>query len=160
MVNITLEDRTEKTVTIYFEKAQQPAVRKTLPQKAQTIEDALVDFAKTQQPDATSYGRTIYADGRYVGDVWIYGIDPMDTPNAMLNYCVFEQELWEKGVATEAVRLFLEETQRKFGLLTVGAFTYAENIASIRVLEKNHFELVEEFVEEGVASRYYQRRTK
>ena len=153
---IQLCQRTEETVSIYFEKAQQPAIRRTLPQKAQTLEEALADFAKTQLPGATSYGRTIQKDGRYVGDVWIYALDLSDTPNAMLSYCVFEPDMWGKGVATEAVRLFLAEVAGRFGLTSIGAFTYVENAASIRVLEKNGFLLMEEFNEDGVASRYYQ----
>ena len=157
-MSIILHDRTEENVLFYFERAQQSAVRRTLPQKALTIQEALADFDKTQRPDANSFGRTIYADGHYIGDVWIYGIDMNDTPNAMLSYCVFEQEMWGKGVATEAVRLFLAEVKADFGLQTVGAFTYADNVASIRVLEKNGFTLMEEFTEEGIASRYYQRR--
>lgn len=156
-MNITLMPRTAETVAIYFAKAQQPAIRRMLPQKAQTAEEALADFAKTQLPGATSCGRTIHADGCYVGDVWIYAIDPADTPNAMLSYCVFEQDAWGKGVASEAVRLFLAEVLEKYHLRTVGAFTYAENAASIRVLEKNGFILVEEFTEDGVVSCYYQR---
>lgn len=157
-MNIILHDRTAETVAVYFKKAQQPVIRRMLPQKAQSIEEAQADFAKTQRPGATSYGRTIHADDHYVGDVWVYGIDLEDTPNAMLSYCVFEQELWGKGVATEGVRRFLDEVQARFGLRTVGAFTYAENTASIRVLEKNGFAMMEEFVEDGVVSRYYQWR--
>ena len=157
-MNIMLCPRTEETVTVYFEKAQHPAIRRTLLQKARTVEEAIADFAKTQLPGATSYGRTVYTDGRYVGDVWIYAIDPADTPTAMLSYCIFEKDVWGKGVATEAVRLFLEEVQPKYELRTVGAFTYAENAASIRVLEKNGFTLEDEFTEDGIASRYYQRR--
>lgn len=156
-MNITLHPRTAETVAIYFEKAQYPAIKRMLPQKATSVEEALADFAKTQQPGAASYGRTIYADGCYVGDVWIYGIDPADTPNAMLSYCIFEPELWGKGAATRAVQLFLTEVQEKYGLQTVGAFTYAENAASIRVLEKNGFTLIETFGEDGVLSQYYQR---
>ena len=156
-MTITLHPRTAETVAVYFAKAQQPAIRRTLPPKARTVEEALADFAKTQLPGANSYGRTIQADGRYVGDVWVYAIAPADTPNAMLSYCVFEPDMWGKGVATEAVRLFLAEVLERFGLTSVGAFTYAENAASIRVLEKNGFRLMEEFTEDGVASRYYQR---
>ncbi len=155
---ISLHDRTAETVATYFVKAQHPEIRRMLPQKAKSGEEALADFVKTRQPDATSYGRTIYADGRYVGDVWVYAIDPSDTPNAMLSYCIFEPALWGRGAATEGVRLFLAEVEAKYGLQTVGAFTYAENDASIRVLEKNGFELEEEFTEDGVASRYYHRR--
>ena len=157
-MTITLHPRTAETVAIYFEKAQQQEIRQMLPQKARTVEEALADFAKTQRPGATSFGRTIYADERYIGDVWIYAIDPQDTPNAMLSYCIFEPDLWGKGAATEAAALFLTEVANRFTLASVGAFTYAANAASIRVLEKNGFILEEEFVEDGVASRYYQRR--
>ena len=159
-MNVTLHPRTAETVAVYFSRACQPEIRRTLPQKASTVEEALKDFAKTQLPGATSYGRTIHADGRYVGDVWIYAIVPADTPGGMLSYCIFEPDVWGRGVATEAVRLFLQEAVEKYALRSVGAFTYAENAASIRVLEKNGFLLEEEFAENGVVSRYYQWRKR
>ena len=154
-MEITVRDRTANTAATYFEKAQQPEIKQMLPQKATSVEEALADFAKTRLPGATSFGRTIYADGRYFGDVWIYGIDMNDTPNAMLSYCIFEKEMWWRDAATRGVRLFLEEVRDRFGLQTVGAFTYAVNAASIRVLEKNGFSLVESFSEEGILSQYY-----
>ncbi len=159
-MKITLHPRTAETVAVYFEKAQHPVIRKTLPQRARTLEEALADFEKTQLPGAASYGRTISADGKYVGDVWSYAIDTADTPNAMLSYCIFEQDVWGCGAATEAVRLFMAEGVERYVLGTVGAFTYAENKASIRVLEKCGFTLMEEFTEDGVKSRYYQWRAK
>lgn len=159
-MNITLQARTAAHVAIYFEKAQQPQVRRMLPQRAASVEEALADFENTQLPGATSYGRTIYADGRYVGDVWIYAIDTQEQPNAMLSYCVFETDAWGQGIATAAVRLFLEEVRERFRLDSIGAFTYAENAASIRVLEKNGFILEEAFTEDGVASCYYQYRVQ
>ena len=55
------------------------------------------------------------------------------------------------------MKLFLEEIIEKFHLNHIGAFTYLENIASIRVLEANGFCSVEEFTEDGVASVYLQR---
>ena len=155
-MRVSLKLRTAETVAIYFERAQQEAIRQMLPQKAKTLEEALADFAQTQCPGASSFGRTIDVDNCYVGDVWVYAIDCNQTPNAMLSYCVFDQGLWGKGVATEAVRQFLRESCERFSLSTVGAFTYADNTASIRVLEKCGFELAEEFTEEGVPSRYYQ----
>lgn len=157
-ISITLQARTAETAAIYFERAQQPAIRRMLPQKARTLEEALADFTRTQQPGANSFGRTIYADGRYVGDVWCYCMDPADTPNAMLSYCIFEQELWGCGAATAGVRLFLTEAVARFGLRTVGAFTYADNAASIRVLEKNGFVMMERFKEDGRESCYLERR--
>lgn len=39
---------------------------------------------------------------------------------------------------------------------TIGAFTFSDNLASIRVLEKNGFVVMEEFEEDGVLSKYLQ----
>lgn len=52
--------------------------------------------------------------------------------------------------------LFIAEIVPKFNLKTLGAFTFASNIASIRVLEKNGFTKREEFEEDGVLSCYLQ----
>lgn len=157
-MKIELRERTKETVAIYFEKAQDTEIKKVLPQKVQTLEEALEDYQKTLLPDAVSYGRTIYAEDTYVGDIWCYGIDMSEEPNAMLSYCIFEKEYWKQGIATEAVKLFLEEIIDKFHFETVGAFTYASNHASIRVLEKNGFLMLEAFEEDGVESQYFQRK--
>lgn len=60
-----------------------------------------------------------------------------------------------KGAASEALGQFLSEIRERFGFTRIGAFTYAANAASIRVLEKNGFRLRESFAEDGVESRYY-----
>lgn len=156
-MTITLGNRTEETVRIYFQKTNQALFRKVLPQKAKSEEEAVEDYHKTLLPGATSYGRTILADGLYVGDVWCYCIDPNDTPNTMISYCIIEPELWGQGIATEGLRLFLKEIREKFPIESVGAFTFSENTASIRVLEKNGFDIMEEFVEDGVQSQYFER---
>lgn len=154
---IELRERTAETVRIYFEKSNTTEIKRVLPQKAQSVEEAIADFEETQLPGATSYGRTIYVDDKYVGDVWCYCIDKAEEPNAMISYCIFETDYWNKGIATEALGLFIKEIVDKFQLQTLGAFTYAANKGSIRVLEKNEFVLVEEFIEDGVLSAYYQR---
>ena len=153
---ITLGERTAETVRIYFEKANRPEIKKVLPQKAKTMEEALADYEKTRLPGATSFGQTILADGRYVGDIWCYCIDMEDEPNCMVSFCVFELESWSKGIATAALKLFIEAIRAKYGVKTIGAFTYANNLASISVLEKNGFSVMEEFEENGVLSKYLQ----
>lgn len=155
-MNIELKDRTADTVVAYFRATRDPEIRRLLPQKATTEAEALADFEKTQQPDATSYGRTIYADGKYIGDIWCCCIQ-QDQPNAMVSYCVFDKAYWGKGVATEALRMFLAEIAEKLGVGSVGAFTYAANAASIRVLLKNGFTDAETFVEDGIESKYFQK---
>lgn len=155
-MDITLGIRTVETVTIYFEKSNTPLIRQTLPQKAKTLEESIQDYKATLLPDAKSYGKTILADGIYVGDIWCYGINHSNVPNAMVSYCIFEPDYWKKGIATEAMRLFLQEIVPKYSLDTIGAFTFSDNSPSIKVLEKNHFIMMEEFVESGVSSKYYE----
>ena len=158
MMEVSLGERTAETAAVYFKRTRSPAIRKFLPQKARTLEEALADFRKTREPGAESFGRTIRADGQYVGDVWCYCMDRSGDPQAMVSYCVFEQALWGRGVASEALGLFLAELRERFGLERVGAFTFSENAASIRVLEKNGFHREESFTEDGVESGYYLRQ--
>ncbi len=156
---VELRERTEEHVRIYFERTRDAQIAAMLHQTAQTVEEAVEDYRKTLLPGAKSYGRTIYADGEYVGDVWCYGIDLKDEPNAMLSYCVFEKELWNKGIATEAVKLFLEDIVPHFSLKSVGAFAWCANAASLRVMEKNGFCRVETFIEDGMEAAYCQKET-
>lgn len=157
MSEITLGTRTREQAAIYFEKSVAPCIRQWLPQSVETLEQALENYEKTLLPGADSYGRTILLDGHYIGDIWCYCIDPDDTPNAMLSYCIFEPEFWNRGIGTKAAALFLEEIRERFSLKSVGAFTYADHGASIRVLEKNGFRLAEEFAEDGRLSGYFER---
>ena len=139
---IELNDRTADTVITYFRSTRDPEVRKYLPQKASTESEALADFEKTQQPGATSYGRTIYVDGNYIGDIWCY--------------CIFDKSYWSKGVASDALRLFLAEIVERFGLKSVGAFPYSANESSIKVLLKNRFTDTGIFAYVRIESKYYQ----
>lgn len=151
---LELRNRTADTVITYFHRTRDPKVCKYLPQKAATESEALADFEKTQQPGAASYGRTIYADGNYIGDIWCYCIR-QDERHAMVSYCIFDQTYWGRGIATEALRRFLAEIAEKFALKSVGAFTYSANAPSVRVLLKNCFTDTETFIEDGIVSKYF-----
>ena len=153
---ITLEKRTADSVRTYFEKANRPEIKQVLPQKARTIEEALQDYEQTLLPNAESFGQTVHVDGKYVGDIWCYCIDMDDEPNCMLSFCIFELEYWSKGIATTAVKMFVQNICARYHVKTIGAFTFAHNQASIRVLEKNGFIVMEEFEEDGVLSKYFQ----
>lgn len=156
-MNISLGERTAETVKTYFKAADRDIIKKYLPQKAKTVEEALEDYEKTLLPDAKSYGRIISVDGKYIGDVWCYCIDLEETPNAMISYCIFDVDYWGKGVMTRALELFIDEIVCKFGFKTLGAFTCMENSASVKVLERCGFKLKEEISEEGAMSGYFQR---
>ncbi|MBQ3503329.1 MAG: GNAT family N-acetyltransferase [Oscillospiraceae bacterium] len=156
IIIITLKERTANSVSTYFEKANRPEIKQLLPQKAKSIGEALEDYEKTLLPNAASFGQTVYVDDKYVGDVWCYCIDMDDAPNCMLSFCIFELEYWSKGIATSAVNMFIKNICTKYNIKTIGAFTFAHNNASIRVLEKNNFVVMEEFEEDGVLSKYLQ----
>ncbi len=153
---IQLQNRTEEHVKIYFERTRDAQIRAMLPSSAQTLEDALMMYRKSQEPDSTSYGQTIYYDGHYVGDIWCYGLGD-DEPDAMLSYCIFERKLWGRHIATQAIHAFLSQIAERFGVKTIGAFTYCDNMASIKVLLANGFSMIEEFTEDGRKSAYYEK---
>ena len=159
-MGIELRERTEAHVRIQYEKIRDPEIWAMIPMTEKTLEQTIADYEKTLLPGATSFGRTIYADGVYVGDVWCYGIDRNEEPNTMIGYCLFEKTLWNRGIATETLRLFLKELQSRYGFKSIGAFAYCSNVASRRVLEKNGFVMIEEFLENGVLSAYYQKETQ
>ncbi len=153
-MKVELRERTEETVRIYFETVRRQGLDRTLPQRAKTAEEAVEDYRQMLLPGAKSYGRTIWVDGTYAGDVWCYGIEPAGEPGAMVSYCVFA-EYQGKGVAAEGVSLFLKDTDGRYGCKSYGAFVYLDNIPSVRVLEKCGFRLMEEIVE-GRLSGYFQ----
>lgn len=141
---------------IYFQKTQDAEIKRMLPSTVRTEEEALKAFEETQRSDATSFGRTIYYDKAYIGDIWCYNINTEEAPNGMLSYCIFDKKFWNKGSATKALALFLEELQKYYQVKELGAFLYAANAASRRVLEKNGFAKAETIVEDGVESFYYE----
>ena len=156
-MDIELRERTPDHVRIYFERVQDPEIQQYLPRTVTSIQQALAGFENTQKPGATSYGRTIYADGDYVGDVWCYGIDLLETPQAMVSYCIFDKSYWGKGVMSRAFALFLSDISKRYGISHIGAFSFSRNIASVCVLEKNGFRILETFSENGVESVYLQK---
>lgn len=154
-MNIELRDRTEETVRVYFNMTRDEEIQSLCPQKAKTEDEAVADFYETLSDNAKSYGRTIYIDGEYIGDIWCYCIDRDENPNAMVSYCIFKKEYWGRGIGSIALEMFLKEITEKLQLKSIGAFTYANNIGSIRVLEKNGFVLSESFEEDGTESSFY-----
>ncbi|MBR3019371.1 MAG: GNAT family N-acetyltransferase [Clostridia bacterium] len=136
---ITLKNRTADSVRIYNEKANKTEIKRVLPQKAKTVEEALEDYEQTLLPNAKSFGQTVYADGKYVGDIWCYCINMNDEPNCMLSFCIFELEYWSKGIATTAVKMFIQNICARYHVKTICAFTFAHNQASIRVFRKERF---------------------
>ena len=151
---MVLAPRTAEHVKICWKKMQDEEIRRRIPLQALSLEEALRQFEISRQPGAGSFGMCIEADGRYVGDVWCYGIHEEDGKMAMFSFVIFEKDLWGKGVGSEAARLFCMEALSRYEIRKLGAFTYAENIRSLRALEKAGFREKERFPEEGRPSVY------
>ena len=79
------------------------------------------------------------ATSSLVGFLGLHKINHLDG-NAELGY-IIAREHWEKGYATEAVKLALIYAFEWLNLRKVYARVYEPNVPSIRVLEKNGFEL-------------------
>lgn len=156
-LQIELFERTRENAETYFHRTQDWEIGRMLPSAVSTVEEALAAYEKACLPGADSFGRCIYWEGRYVGDIWCYCINKKEHPNAMLSYCIFEKECWGRGIASAAAGAFLKLVKEKFSLESVGAFTYADNTGSGRVLEKNEFVCKERFMEDGRESAYYER---
>ncbi len=153
---LSLRERKKEHVVEYFNKTRDGQIQSMIPGGAKSVEDALAMYEESLKKGAASYGRTIYCQEQYIGDIWCYCLDRENEPNAMLSYCIFEKDYWNKGIATLAVSLFMKELIGKFGIRSMGAFLYADNAGSRRVLEKNGFVLKEKQLEGERASLYYE----
>lgn len=153
-MNVELKARTADHVKTYWERTKDPEIRALIPIAELTFEESLRQYEESLFPGASSFGRVIYADGCYVGDVWCYGIDEREEKMAMFSFLIFEKKLWGKGIGSQAAKLFLPEVFSRYQINKMGAFTYADNLSSIEALTKAGFREVERFEEEGRMSVY------
>lgn len=155
-MDIMLKTRTKEHVVTFWERTQDEELKRLFPFSAKSLEEALILFEESLKEDAVSYGKVIYFKGRYVGDIWCYGIDENEEKMSMLSIVIFEKEMWGKGIATEALEAFIKEVFNKFNIEKIGAFTYSHNYGSIGLLGKVGFEKIDTFVEDGIESKYFE----
>lgn len=155
-MDIILKARSKEHVITFWERTQDEEIKRLFPSSIKSLEEALMLFEESLKEDALSYGRVIYYENRYVGDIWCYGIDEKDEKMAMLSIVVFEKELWGKGIGTKASKIFIREIFNRFDIEKIGAFTYSKNHSSIEMLKKVGFFEVETFFEDGIESKYFE----
>ena len=156
MSAITLQDRTAEHVRLFWEKTQDEEIERLFPFSRGTIDDALHQFEQAQQPGAASFGQVVMLDGRYVGDVWCYGIDEEQEKTAFISIVLFDKGCWGQGVGTEALGQFCTLVFDRYLIDKLCAFAYKANARSDRLLRRIGFAEIEEFEEDGVPSRYYE----
>lgn len=84
--------------------------------------------------------RSIVVDGEIVGNISVEQKADVYCKDAEIGY-LLNTEKWSKGIMTEAVNQICDIAFRELDILRITGLVYEPNIASRRVLEKNHFSL-------------------
>lgn len=157
-MKLSLATRTRKHVEIFWEQTQDPQIQKMFPSSTKSLLHAIKLFEESQHDKAKSFGRIILADNIYIGDIWCYCIDEDDEHHAMLSIVIFDKAYWKKGIASRLIPLFMKEVYSRYRINTVGAFTYASNLASQKALQKAGFQALDSFLEAGRESVYLEHK--
>jgi [ribosomal protein S5]-alanine N-acetyltransferase len=86
-----------------------------------------------QQPSPTAWA--IEVNGEAAGGIGIELHSDVERVSAEIGYWLGEQ-LWGRGIATEALRAVTAEAFERYHLTRIYAVPFADHAASIRVLEK------------------------
>ena len=109
------------------------------------LEDAKEYIALANQSEGqTGIYRAILNDGKIVGNISVVKKKDIRKKDSELGYYL-GKEFCSRGIMTEAVRQILSLSFNRLDIIRISAYTFAENIASQRVLEKNGF------IKEGIA---------
>ena len=103
-----------------------------------TVADAQAYLDRVQQ-DKTGCVACIEIDGKVGGSIGLHPGEDVYRRTAELGYWVAEP-YWGRGIATEAVRALVEYGFKNIPLDRIYASAYANNLASVRVLEKCGFQ--------------------
>ena len=76
----------------------------------------------------------------HIGNIELNEIDNQKL-TANITYVIGEREYWGKGIASYCINQILKKAKIEFALKKICAGCASKNIASIKVLEKNGFEV-------------------
>jgi len=153
---LLLKPRTLEHVKIFWEKSQDEEIERLFPFNRGTLSDAIKLYEESLKPGARSFGKVIYIDGVYIGDVWCYGIDENDDKRAFVSIVIFDKTYWGKGIGKRALKQFCQLVFERYAINKLCAFTYIDNKRSIGSLEGSGFKKMEDFIEDGVVSCYFE----
>lgn len=118
------------------------------------LEDAKEYIAIANQSEGeTGIYRAILNDGKIVGNISVVKKKDIRKKDSELGYYL-GKEFCSRGIMTEAVRQILPLSFNRLDIIRISAYTFAENIASQRVLEKNGF------IKEGIARNSFFKNNK
>ncbi len=82
--------------------------------------------------------REIVVDGKIIGTISVEQKEDVYQKDSEIGYYLL-QEVYSKGIMTEAVRQICEIAFEKLDIIRITGVVYEPNIASRKVLEKNNF---------------------
>lgn len=156
MENLLLKLRTLEHVKIFWKKSQDEEIERLFPFNRGTLSDAIKLYKESLKPGARSFGKVIDINGKYIGDVWCYGIDEDDEKQAFVSIVIFDKTCWGKGIGKHVLKQFCQLVFERYAINKLCAFTYKDNKRSIGALESVGFKKIEEVEEDGVFSCYYE----
>lgn len=118
--------------------------------------DAIIDFVKSQRDNDHSvlFAIALNSDGRHIGNIKI-GPWNKHLNHADISYFLGDKNCWNKGIATEAIRLVCEFGFNEWNLHRIEAGAYSAAIGSYKALEKNGFLREAVFREQVVSNGHY-----
>ena len=152
-MEIELRKQTEENVRIYYEDFQNSKINQWMYRRSSSLEEELDQFRKQKENQVIR--RTIYVENVYIGDIWATRVESMEDVDVLLSCCIFDSEYWNRGIASVALNLFANELKQTYRISNLGAFLYAENKGSQKVLEKQEFQLLNSFEENGKTAYFY-----
>ena len=127
--DIALRDVIQTDLPVFFEHQREPEANEMAAFPARELDAFTAHWEKILRDDAL-IAKTVLADGRVAGNIGSWE----EHGRREIGYWI-GKEFWGRGVATTALRLFLDLVTTR----PLYAFAAKHNVASIRVLEKCGF---------------------
>ena len=105
-MDIVLKIRRKDHIVTFWEKTQDEEIKKLFPFSIESLEESLRLFDESLKKDALSYGKVIYFEEKYVGDIWCYSIDESNEKMSMLSFVIFEKGVMGKGYSNRGYKNF------------------------------------------------------
>ncbi|HZN43430.1 MAG TPA: GNAT family N-acetyltransferase [Actinomycetota bacterium] len=136
--DVRLRDATHDDLPIFYEHQRDPVASRMAAFASRDLDAFMEHWTSRILENETGVAKTVLVGGRVAGNILAFDHDG----RREIGYWI-GREFWGRGVATRALAAFLVEvTERP---LYAGVATH--NVASIRVLEKSGFVVVDEPVE-------------
>lgn len=139
--DVRLRDATHDDLPIFYEHQRDPVASEMAAFASRDLDAFMEHWTTRILRDETGVAKTVLVEGRVAGNVLGFEHDGRREVGYWIG-----REFWGRGVATRALAVFLAEVTER----PLYAGVAKHNVASVRVLEKNGFVVVDEPVEPGV----------